>query len=59
MPFEIDVTSVTAVTLTSNLTAPASVGTTVIWSAKPSGGAVPYEYQWSVYDGTSWATATL
>jgi hypothetical protein len=52
------VPSVTAVTLTPNLSSPRLGGTTIRWQASPSGGQGPYQYQWVVFDGTTWANVT-
>jgi Fibronectin type III domain len=50
--------SVSSVTLTSNLPAPQLAGTSIIWSAVPSGGSSPYQYKWWVYDGKVWTATT-
>jgi hypothetical protein len=49
---------VTGVTITPSVTAPRAPGTTVTWTAAASGGEVPYQYQWWVYNGTAWTAAT-
>lgn len=49
---------VTGLTLTPNLPAPQGVGTTVTWTAVASGGVAPYQYQWVVFDGFAWNTAS-
>jgi hypothetical protein len=55
---------VTALSLISSLPSPQKTGTTVGWSATPTGGVAPYSYQWSLYHaGTSsvvaaWAPAS-
>jgi Fibronectin type III domain len=46
---------VTSLTMTSDVPAPQSVGTTVNWSASSTGGVTPYQYQWSVYKAGSWS----
>lgn len=38
------------VTIAANLTAPQLPGTTVIFSATPTGGAAPYQYKWWIYE---------
>lgn len=49
----------TAVALLANLVAPQPPGTTVTWSAIPTGGVAPHQYKWWTYDGASWvATGT-
>ena len=48
---------VSAVTLTANRTSPQAAGTTITWTAAPTGGTAPYQYKWWVYDGTAWAMA--
>jgi cell wall-associated protease len=50
------VARVTSVSLSANRAAPQAASTTVTWTATPSGGAAPYEYQWLVFDGTTWNT---
>lgn len=47
-----------AVSITANLTAPQPAYTTVTWTAAPTGGVAPHQYQWWTYDGTSWVAAT-
>lgn len=49
---------VTGLTLAPSLTAPQPPATTVTWTAAASGGQAPYQYQWVVYDGVTWATVT-
>ena len=49
---------VTAVAVSSNLASPQGVGTTVRFSASPTGGAAPYEYKWLTHDGTAWTART-
>ena len=54
---------VTAVGISADRTAPQSPGTTVRFSAAPSGGAGPLQYKWWIYDGTwravgSWTTSS-
>lgn len=44
----------TAVSISSNLAAPQPAGTTITWTAVPSGGVAPHQYQWWIYDGVAW-----
>jgi len=46
--------TVVAVTLTPNLTSPRPPGTSITWTAVPTGGVGPYLYKWMVYNGVSW-----
>jgi len=46
------------VSLTANLPAPQTAGTTIRFTAAASGGTAPYQYQWWVSDGTSTVPAT-
>jgi subtilisin family serine protease len=50
--------SVTAATLTPNLSSPRPIGTTIRWQASAVGGQQPYQYQWVVFDGNTWANVT-
>jgi subtilisin family serine protease len=50
--------SVSAATLTSNLSSPRPDGTSIRWQASASGGQGPYQYQWAVFDGDAWTTLT-
>jgi subtilisin family serine protease len=47
----------TGVTLqvTNGKTSPQFTGSTVEWTAHASGGEAPYQYKWSVWDGSTWA----
>jgi hypothetical protein len=45
---------VTSLALVPNVAAPASVGTTITWTASASGGQAPYLYQFVLFNGTSW-----
>jgi hypothetical protein len=54
--FAITAARVTAVALTANLTAPRAPNTSIAWTAQPSGGTAPYQYQWLVFNGTTWAS---
>jgi len=42
---------VNSVKLTANVQSPMGAGNTVIFTAEPSGGVKPYQYQWRVMDG--------
>ena len=41
-----DITQPPTVSLTTNLAAPQTVGTTIQWTATPAGGTAPYQYRW-------------
>jgi hypothetical protein len=45
--------SVTNVTLATNVGPPQAVGTTITWTATPTGGVAPYQYKWMVYRNTT------
>jgi subtilisin family serine protease len=45
---------VTALTLTPSVSSPQGVGTPVVWTASASGGQPPYQYQFVLFNGTSW-----
>jgi subtilisin family serine protease len=49
--------AVSNVTIAANRTAPQPPGTTITWTATPTGGTAPHQYQWLTYDGTTWAFA--
>jgi hypothetical protein len=40
--------------LTSNVSSPRMLGTTVTFSATTTGGTAPYQFRWWVFDGSSW-----
>jgi len=44
----------TAVTLSANRPAPQTLGTTITWSATPTGGIGPHQYKWLVYENARW-----
>ena len=44
--------------LTANRVAPQPLGTTVTFNAVAAGGTGPYQYQWRVYNGSKWVTAS-
>ena len=46
------------VSLSADRSAPQVAGTTITWTATPTGGSAPYEYKWSVYDGVAWSDVT-
>jgi len=46
---------VSSVTLTTDLRAPQPPGTTINWTATPTGGAPPYQYKWWLFDGATWS----
>ena len=48
---------VTALTITPQVAAPQGVGTAVVWTAAASGGQAPYQYQFVLFDGTTWVDA--
>lgn len=50
--------TITALSLTSNKTAPQAAGTTIRFTATPTGGIGPHQYKWLVHDGNQWSTAT-
>jgi hypothetical protein len=43
--------------ISSNIPAPQTTGTTITFAASASGGTVPYQYKWLVYDGAAWTMA--
>ena len=49
---------VSSVTLAPDVASPRAPGTTVTWTATAAGGEAPYQYQWVVFDGTTWNDAT-
>jgi hypothetical protein len=49
---------VSSVGLTSNVPSPQPVGTSIAWTASPDGGTAPHQYQWWIYNGTTWLAAT-
>src|SRR6185436_16078831 len=46
----------TAVSINANLSAPQPAGTTITWTATPTGGVAPHQYQWWINDGTAWTS---
>lgn len=54
---------VTAVTIGADMIAPRAAGSTVRFSATPTGGGAPYQYKWWTYDGAwkpvdTWTTSS-
>ena len=45
-----------AVSLTANRTAPQAANTTITWTAAPTGGVAPHQYQWWVFDAVNWVS---
>ena len=45
---------VASVALTTNLPAPQPAGSTIVWTATPTGGTGALVYRWFVNDGVSW-----
>jgi hypothetical protein len=45
---------VTSVSLTANRVSPQPINTTITWTAVPTGGIAPYQYQFWLFDGTTW-----
>jgi hypothetical protein len=55
MPFTVTAPTPASVILLSNVPSPQTVGSTILWSAVPSGGIAPYQYRWWVFDGKAWS----
>ncbi len=49
---------VSSLALVPDLASPRAPGTTITWTATAGGGEAPYQYQWVVFDGTTWSDAT-
>jgi hypothetical protein len=47
---------VTSVTLSANLASPQRANTAVTWTAVPTGGIAPHQYQYWLFDGATWVT---
>jgi hypothetical protein len=46
-------------TLTPSVSSPRAANTTIRWTANATGGtATPYQYQWVLFDGTTWINLT-
>jgi len=54
MSFAITAAGAAVVNVVSDREAPQFNGTTVVFTATATGAALMYEFQWSVFDGTSW-----
>ena len=52
------ITPVSSAKLTASLPSPQVTGTTIQWSASGTGGVTPYQYKFSLYDGTTWTDMT-
>jgi N-acetylmuramoyl-L-alanine amidase len=46
--------TITDLSLTANKIAPQPVGTTITFSADPTGGIAPQEYKWLMHNGDAW-----
>ena len=55
--FAITTAPVASLALAANRVAPQPPGTTITWTAAPTGGGAPYQYKWFVFNGTSWTVA--
>lgn len=55
MPFPIEGSRVSSVSLSANRVAPQAAGTSIQWTATASGGAAPHQFKWWVHDGAAWA----
>jgi hypothetical protein len=52
------VTPVSSAILAANLPSPQVAGTTIQWSASGTGGVSPYQYKFSLYNGSTWTDMT-
>jgi hypothetical protein len=52
------VMAVSSAKLAANLPSPQVIGTSIQWSASGTGGVTPYQYKFSLYDGTTWTDMT-
>jgi hypothetical protein len=50
--------TVSTVSIAANLPAPQWANTTITWTAVPTGGVAPHQYQWWVFDGANWSAVT-
>ncbi len=53
-PAPVNAAKATAVTIAANRAAPQQPGTTISWSATPTGGVAPLQYKWLVYENARW-----
>ncbi|HZR26542.1 MAG TPA: S8 family peptidase [Vicinamibacterales bacterium] len=49
---------VSSVALVANKVSPQIAGTAITWTATPTGGVGPYQYKFSIYNGTAWTAVT-
>ena len=47
---------ITSVNIAANRTAPQTAGTTITFTATPTGGVGPYQYRFAVWNGSVWTT---
>lgn len=47
---------VTSVTLSANRVSPQPINTTITWTAVPTGGIAPHQYQFWLFDGATWTS---
>src|SRR5205085_2640098 len=47
--------TVTSLALAANRPAPQAPGTSITFTGAAAGGTAPYQYEWWVFDGTTWA----
>ena len=48
---------ITSLAVASDKAAPQGLGTTVTFTATPTGGQAPYQYRWAVWNGTAWTVS--
>lgn len=46
---------ITSLAIAANKTAPQNAGTTITFTATPTGGVAPYQYRFAVWNGSAWA----
>jgi len=46
---------VSSVSVSTDKAAPQGLGTTVTFTATPTGGQAPYQYRWAVWNGSAWS----
>ena len=56
-PFAIASTGVSSVGVSVNKASPQNHGTAIAWTATPAGGTAPYQYEWWVYNGSTWVAS--